>query len=586
MKPVIWLAVAALLITGCDRDEQEPEPAPETEAPPVPLILIPEEPPVEPVEPILTGPELLIPRERLDVYKPVRLTADLDHLSQAQLQKLGLLIQASDIMDELFWRQAYGRSEELLDVIDDPAVEHFARINYGPWDRLDGNRPFLAGFGEKPPGARFYPSDMSRDEFEEWDEPDKFNPYSFVRRDGHDNLELVPYAHMFAPELSEAARLLRGAADLAENSDFADYLRARARALVTDDYQDSDRQWLNVRGNDVELVIGAIENYEDGLFGSRTAYESFVLIKDREWSRRLDHYAELLPGLQEGLPIPEEYRSELPGTDSHLGVYDAIYYAGDANAGAKTIAINLPNDEAVQAEKGTRRLQIRNAMEAKFEHILLPIAGLLIDSAQKEHIHFDAFFNNIMFHEVAHGLGIHYTLDEEQTVRESLQDLHSALEEAKADILGLYMIRQLNEAGQLEGDLMDHYVTFMAGIFRSVRFGAASAHGQANMIAFNYFRQAEAFSRDEETGTYRVNEESFEEAVENLARDILMLQAQGDYDSATTFTTLFGTPGELLEADIQRINRSGIPVDIVFEQGPEVAGIDPLQPSPVITEGY
>ncbi|MGM0658268.1 MAG: dipeptidyl-peptidase 3 family protein [Pseudomonadota bacterium] len=519
------------------------------------------------------APDLLIDRERLSIYHPVELKPDLSGLSADQREMLGLLIDAGRIMDDLFWRQSYGDPEPLLASVQDADVRAFVELNYGPWDRLDGNRPFLAGYAEKPPGAQFYPEDMTRAEFEAWNNPDKRNPYSEVRRLESGGLLLVPYSAAYREPLTQAAKLLREAADLAESKAFAKYLRLRAEALMTGDYRPSDMAWLDVRDNDIELVIGPIESYEDRLFGIRTAFEAFVLRKDRDWSQRLARFAGLLPALQRGLPVPDAYKAEEPGTDADLNAYDAIYYAGDANAGAKTIAINLPNDEQVQLEKGTRRLQLKNTMRAKFDHILVPIADLLIDESQLEHITFDAFFANVMFHEVAHGLGIKFTVDGEQSVREALGEHQSAIEEGKADVLGLHMIGQLIDMDEWDGARRDHQVTFLAGIFRSVRFGASSAHGRANMVAFNYFLEQGAFERDEETGRYLIDFDAFGEAVNGLSTRILTLQGDGDYEATGAFLEQYGEMPDFLAEDLARAGEAGIPVDIRLIQGKDVAGL-------------
>ena len=289
--------------------------------------------------------------------------------------------------------------------------------------------------------------------------------------------------------------------------------------------------WLDMKDNPIDVVIGPIETYEDQLFGAKATHEGFVLIKDMAWSERLARFAALLPSLQESLPVPDEYKAETPGTDSDLNAYDAVYYAGDANAGAKTIAINLPNDEEVQLAKGTRRLQLKNAMQAKFDKIMVGIADELIDEDQQQYVVFDAFFGNTMFHEVAHGLGVKNTINGMGTVREALREHASPMEEGKADVVGLHMVTQLFERGELtEHSVEHHYVTFLAGIFRSVRFGAASAHGRANMVRFNYFREQGAFSRDEATGRYRVDFEAMQWAVSGLSNLILTLQGDGDYE--------------------------------------------------------
>ncbi len=514
-------------------------------------------------------------KPRPDIYAEFTLTANLEPLTQRQRDMIAILIEASEIMDQLFWRQAF-RDDYLswLDGIDDPVARRFAEINYGPWDRLDGDRPFVAGVGPKPPGANFYPEDMNAEEFDAAYLPGKRNQYSLVRRSSSGALTLVPYHVAYADELQQAASLLREAAALAENPRFATYLKLRASALISDEFQVSDLYWMDVKDNEIDLIIGPIETYEDQLFGYRTAYEAYVLIKDLDWSRRLSRFAAFLPDLQVGLPVPDAYKQERPGMDSDLNAYDVIYYAGHSNAGSKTIAINLPNDEDVQLQKGTRRLQLKNAMRAKFEKILDPIADVLVDSIQRDHVTFDAFFANTMFHEVAHGLGIKNTITGNGTVREALRDVASSMEEGKADVLGLYMITRLHESGELgDVDLRDYYVTFMAGIFRSVRFGASSAHGKANMVRFNFFADSGAFVRDSETGTYRVDFERMAIAMADLSRLLLTLQGDGDYDGAVELTNAKGVIGAQLARDLNRLTEAKIPVDIAFRQGISVLGI-------------
>lgn len=513
--------------------------------------------------------------ERLvDQYATVRLTTDMAQLSDRQKQMIPLLIQAGQIMDELFWYEAYGHRDSLLATIDDAAMEQYIDINYGPWDRLDNNRPFVPGVGPKPPGANFYPPDMTKEALEAADLPDAKGLYNFVRRNADGSLYTIPYREQFAEQVQAAAQLLRRAAELADNAALKRYLTLRADALLSDDYQPSDMAWMDMKDNQIDVVIGPIETYEDQLFGAKAAHECYVLIKDMEWSQRLAKYAAFLPELQQGLPVDPAYKSESPGTDSELNAYDVVYYAGDCNAGSKTIAINLPNDEEVQQAKGSRRLQLKNAMRAKFDQILEPIAEVLIVPEQREHVTFDAFFANTMFHEVAHGLGIKNVIKGQGTVREALQEHASALEEGKADILGLYMIKQLHDRGELEGELHDYYVTFMAGIFRSVRFGASSAHGKANMIRFNFFQEEEAFTYDPESGHYAVDFDKFEAAVTKLSQLILTLQGDGDYDGVGRLVADKGNISADLQRDLDRLAEQQIPVDIVFEQGVDVLGLE------------
>ena len=529
-----------------------------------------EAPPETTTEPLVTV------KPRPEVYADFTLTADLSDLNDDQIRMIKILIDASQIMDDLFWRQSYGEGyEEWLNAIGNVEARRFAEFNYGPWDRLDDEKPFIEGVGAKPLGARFYPADMSKDEFEQAYLPGKKGLYSLVRRNPAGELVLVPYHVAYREELSEVADLLRQAAKLAESSDFATYLKLRAAALISDEFQVSDRYWMDVKDNDIDVVIGPIETYEDRLFGYRAAYEAYVLIKDLEWSDRLSRFATFLPDLQAGLPVADEYKWETPGTDSDLNAYDVVYYAGHSNAGSKTIAINLPNDEEVQLDKGTRRLQLKNAMQAKFEKILEPIAAELIDEPQRKHVTFDAFFANTMFHEVAHGLGIKNTIDGRSTVREAMLDLASTMEEGKADILGLYMITELHRAGELgDVDLRDYYATFMTSVFRSIRFGASNAHGKANMVRFNYFLDEGAFVRDAATGTYRVDFGKMESAMTGLSRLLLTLQGDGDYDGAAELTNNKGEISRELQNDLDRLTDAEIPVDISFQQGIAALGIE------------
>ena len=514
---------------------------------------------------------------RLAQYTTVRLTSDLSALSERERRMIRILIDAGREMDAIFWAQAYGARDSLLASIDDPTLERYVDINYGPWDRLAGNEPFVPGVGPKPPGANFYPADMTREQFEAAasEAPDGGEAlrslYTLVRRDSAGRLIAIPYREAFREHNERAAGKLREATALADDPGLRRYLELRATALVTDEYQPSDLAWMDMKDNTIEVVIGPIETYEDQLFGAKAANETFVLIKDREWSDRLARYATVLPQLQRGLPVPDAYKRETPGTDSDLGAYDAVYYAGDANAGSKTIAINLPNDEEVQLRKGTRRLQLKNAMRAKFDEILVPLAGELVAEEQQRHITFDAFFGNVMFHEVAHGLGIKSTLNDRGTVREALREQASALEEGKADVLGLYMVTALHARNELgDAPLMDNYVTFMASIFRSIRFGASSAHGRANAAAFNYMHERGAFARDSATGRWRVDEAAMRDAMNALSEQILRFQGDGDHAGVVRFAERYGTIGPVLQGDLDRLRDAGIPVDIVFEQGMDV----------------
>lgn len=511
--------------------------------------------------------------KRLDIYETVKLTTNLNVLSANERKILPLLIQAAQIMDELFWKQAYPQRDSLMAALKDEKTKEFVRINYGPWDRLNGDKPFIAGIGNKPEGASFYPAGMTKADLDKSALKDKFNAYSVIQKDSAGKLVSVPYHVLFASELQRASSLLKQAALMTEDSGFKKYLNLRADALINDNFNASDYAWLDMKTNILDIIIGPIENYEDKMYNARTSYEAYVLVKDKVWSKRLAKYVSMLPELQKGLPVAEKYKKEKPGTDSELNAYDVVYYAGDCNAGSKTIAVNLPNDEVIQQKKGTRRSQLKNAMKAKFDKILVPIAAELIDKDQQQYINFDAFFANVMFHEVAHGLGIKNTVTGKGFVKDALKEQSGWLEEGKADILGLYMVTGLLKKGELTGDIKTYYTTFMAGLLRSVRFGASSAHGKANMQCFNFFKEKGAFIRTA-NGTYKVDFAKFQTAMNDLSNVILTLQGNGDKAAVEKVQKTYAVINPELQADLDRLSKKGIPVDVIFEQGVDVLGVN------------
>ncbi len=514
-------------------------------------------------------------QKKVDEFVEVELKADISHLSENQKKMVSHLFDAASIMDDIFWKQAFGEKEELMNKIENESLKAFVKINYGPWERLKENKPFVKGYGEKPAGANFYPEDMTKEEFEKFEAEDKTSLYTLIRRDEEGNLMTIPYHEAYEEKTQKAADLLKKAAELADNKTFEKYLNLRAEALLNDKYLDSDMAWMDVKNNDIDFVVGPIENYEDNLYGYKAAHEAFILVKDHEWTKKLTKFSALLPELQKSLPVEDKYKQEKPGSDSDLGVYEAVFYAGDCNAGSKTIAINLPNDERVHVEKGSRKLQLKNAMRYKFEKILVPISDVLIDESQRKYIKFDAFFENTMFHEVAHGLGIKETINGKGTVRKALKEYYSPVEESKADILGLFLVKQLADMDELEDkEIKDNYVTFMASIFRSIRFGAASSHGKANMMRFNYFKEMGAFTRDSETGTYKVDFEKMTEAMNTLGNKILTMQGDGNYDAAKKMVDEKSVIEDQLQKDLDRLTKEGIPRDIRFKQGKDVLGIE------------
>lgn len=515
-----------------------------------------------------------IMKDKVNEYAIVKLSTDISFLSESEKTILPLLFDAAKILDDLFWLQNCPDKDKILAGIKNEDVKRFFEINYGPWDHLDGNNPFIEGVSPKVKGCNFYPAGMTDDEFKAWNDPTKTSWYTIITRDENNLLKSVPYHEYYSPKIQEAAGLLRKAAELSDNAELKKYLELRAQALETGNYFESDMAWMDMKSPNIDFIAGPIESYNDDLYGYKTSFESFILIKDLEWSKKLERFTQLLPEMQKSLPVDAKYKKDVPGKDSDIGVYYALYYAGDCNAGSKTIAINLPNDKSVNDRKGTRKLQLKNAIQAKFDKILVPIAEILISEEQRKHITFNAFFEHTMFHEISHGLGVSKTINGKGLVTDAIKDMHTSLEEGKADICGLFLVTKLNEMGEIKGeDLMDNYVTFMAGLFRSSRFGAASAHGKANMVAFNYFQEKQAFVRDSKTGTYKVDFEKMKTAVNDLANMIIVIQGNGDYDAAKKLMDEKGAMTPVLKQDIARIAKANIPKDIVFEQGKSVMGL-------------
>ena len=581
-------------------------------------------------------------QERLNSYKKVRLTTDTNKLSEAEKKCLFHLIKAAEQADLIFWQQAYMEKDQALKKVKDSVLKAFIEINYGPWDRLNNNKAFVDGVGEKPKGANFYPEGFDGKNIGEGEATRILNPYTVVTRvfeisEGNpppmpDNqnpnsgqmpkmvemfplnsesgsntfVEIENYAQYYQSNLMELQKQMDNAANAIELEDpkLAEYLRMRGQSLLGDQLIESDIAWLQLDAH-LDIIIGPIENYEDKLTGQKTAYEAYVLVRDKEWGEKLKQYLVWLPKLQAELPVDKEYKPSLgptePETDeegniieepdmpldipgfpplikpkepqSQLAVFDAVYYAGDCNAGSKTIAVNLPNDEVIQQYWGTRRSQLKNTMKAKFDEIVIPISKEIIHKSQRKNIHFDAFFNNVMFHEVAHGLGVkNLVQDPSKTVREALGPDYSAIEECKADVLGLYMVTSLQEAGVLKGDIEDFYITFVASVYRSVRFGASSAHGRANMITFNTLMNSGCLERTKKGLLVKVPE--MKKAISALAGELLKLQGDGDVAGVSKMLTERGGIDAQLQEELNAIQKNNIPVDIVFDQGTSVLGLD------------
>lgn len=511
--------------------------------------------------------------ERLAQYAPVEISADMSFLPENEKQALIKLIEASKYMDEIFLRQVWQKNPEYrealagrTDELGQKAYAYF-EINFGPWDRLADDEPFI-GDMQKPKGAGYYPPDMTREAFEAYVEahPEQKEAltglYTLVRRDG-DALVTIPYSEAFKQWLEPAAQLMREAAELTENASLRTFLLSRADAFFTDDYYQSDKDWMDL-DSPVEITIGPYEVYEDKLFGYKAAFESFVTITDPRESEKLARYKAELPAMERNLPIPDAMKNLDRGSESPIRVVDEVYTAGDTKAGVQTIAFNLPNDERVREEKGSKKVLLRNVIAAKYEKILTEIAHRLIDEEQIAYLSADAFTNEVLFHELAHGLGRgKITVDGRETeVRRELKDLYSPLEEAKADIMGVYNIYFMIDKGVLPEDLHKEIaVTYLAGLFRGIRFGIDEAHGKGNALQFNYMLDKGAIAYDETTERFRINFDAFENWTRELVQDICILQANGDYEGTQALFEQYVHMPQILTASLQKL--SDIPVDIV-----------------------
>jgi hypothetical protein len=508
---------------------------------------------------------------RLAKFAPTPIEADLSTLSDSQRQVLDKLIEASRLMGETFQRQAWAANPELRRHLMGASDKHsqatlaYFDIHVGPWDRLD-DEPFVGDLA-RPEGAGYYPADLSKAEFEGWLEQNPADEEAFkslnsvIIREGS-GLKAVPYSEAYRSWLEPAAARLQEAAALTENASLRNFLEGRADAFLSDDYYESDVAWMDLDSR-IEITIGPYETYEDRLFGYKAAFESFLTLQDEEASAKLAFYKNELPAMERNLPIPDEYKNLNRGTESPIRVVDVVYTAGDARAGVQTIAYNLPNDEGIRETKGSKKVLLRNVMDAKFRSILQPISEAVIAEDQLADVTADAFFNETLFHELSHGLGPgKIKVDGRDTeVRLELKELNSPLEEAKADVMGAWNILYMIDKGAFPGSFKsDLFVTYLAGMFRSVRFGIEEAHGKGVALQYNFLKERGAILQDQATGRFSVDLVKFEAALEELVREICLVQAHGDYQGAAEMLETYARVPPEWQAGLDRIN--DIPVDI------------------------
>ncbi len=511
-------------------------------------------------------------------FAPTRLEFSSKGLTGEQVEAVELLVQAALVLDEIFWAQASPVGPELMARLRQPknAMEKqlakYMKINYGPYSRLDDFSPFIKGVPEKPEGANYYPTDMSKEEFETHikthpeDRVAFLSNFTVIVRDEKGKLKALPYALHYKSQLDRAAGFMRQAAEKVGNESLAKYLRSRADAFGSNDYFASDVDWMDVVDSPLEVTIGPYEVYEDRLFAYKAAFESFITLRDPEESAKLAKVAGFLDELEKALPIPEEYKNFERGKSSPIMVVDLIHSAGDTRAGVQTLAFNLPNDERVREQKGCKKVLFKNVSHAKFDQILKPIAEKILAADQLDRLDFDAYFNHTLMHEMSHGLGPGFIKvgKERKPVSQLLKDRYVAIEEAKADTLGMFTTLYLVKKGVLPKDLdRTCLVTFLAGIFRSVRFGVHEAHGQANLIIFNYLLDGGAYTYDKQSQRFAVDLAKAPEVIGKLAHDLLMVQAEGSYEGAGKLIERYGKPKpEMLD---RLTSLSSIPVDIFPE---------------------
>ena len=489
---------------------------------------------------------------------------DLSDITDNGKEVLNLYRFAADEADAIYWEQYYG-DKALMESLENPSDRECALLNYGPWNLIDGT-PFIAGYGPKPAGANFYPQDMTDEEFAALDDPDKESPYTLIRRSEDGSLKVVWYHDAFASHIEKIANYLTAAADITIKPSVRNYLLKKVEGLKTDDYYESDLAWLDMDDSKMDLVLGPNETIDDGLYGRKASYGAYVLLKNLARTEELSSFCARLPEFQEMLPGEAEYRQFVPGTESNIFSCNAIYYAGYTNAGFKVIAINFPYDERVQEEKGSRTILFDNIIREKFNWTVFPVGNVLLESDQRSHMDASAFYWNIVFREVAKGLGVKETVNGKGTVADALGDEALTWEKMKSNVLGTYLCKQLVKSHQISALILpeDVLVTFVANTIRSCRFGNTEATGRANIMIYNYLLENGAITRME-SGKYHIDVDKVDEALTTLGALILKTQATGDYAAARDFSEKHSAIGATLKADITALELESVPVDIRFK---------------------
>ncbi|MEE3476166.1 MAG: hypothetical protein VZR01_02020 [Candidatus Cryptobacteroides sp.] len=501
----------------------------------------------------------------VDNYAVVTIPApDLTGITDNGKEVLKLYRMAADEVDNIYWQQNYGEKDAFLDSLESPSQRLYAEINYGPWDRIDG-KSFVNGYGDKPAGARFYPSDMTAEEFDSWDDPAKNSPYTLARRAADGSLETVWYHDAYAGSISKIEEYLQRAADVTIKESVRNYLLKKIEGLKTDDYYESDKAWLEMNDSKMDLVIGPIEPVDDALYGTKASYGAYVLLKNLHRTEELSALAARMPELQEMLPGDPANRQFVPGAESDIFSCNVLYCSGYTNAGFKVIGINFPYDARVQEELGTRSIIFDNIIREKFNRTVYPVGQSLLEESYQPHVDASAFYWLIVFREIAKGLGVKETVNGRGTVAEALGNEALAIEKAKSNVLGTWLCAQEAEAYHISALFQkeDVLTTFVTNTIRSVRFGAADPTGIANIIVYNYLLETKAITWNA-TGRYSIDFDKTWQALEDLGAEILRIQAHGDIDAANSYIARYGVAGLESLSDKRVLERAGVPVDIRF----------------------
>ncbi len=501
----------------------------------------------------------------VDNYAVVTIPApDLTGITDNGKEVLKLYRMAADEVDNIYWQQNYGEKDAFLDSLESPSQRLYAEINYGPWDRIDG-KSFVNGYGDKPAGARFYPSNMTAEEFDSWDDPAKNSPYTLARRTADGSLETVWYHDAYAGSISKIEEYLQRAADVTIKESVRNYLLKKIEGLKTDDYYESDKAWLEMNDSKMDLVIGPIEPVDDALYGTKASYGAYVLLKNLHRTEELSALAARMPELQEMLPGDPANRQFVPGAESDIFSCNVLYCSGYTNAGFKVIGINFPYDARVQEELGTRSIIFDNIIREKFNRTVYPVGQSLLEESYQPHVDASAFYWLIVFREIAKGLGVKETVNGRGTVAEALGNEALAIEKAKSNVLGTWLCAQEAEAYHISALFQkeDVLTTFVTNTIRSVRFGAADPTGIANIIVYNYLLETKAITWNA-TGRYSIDFDKTWQALEDLGAEILRIQAHGDIDAANSYIARYGVAGLESLSDKRVLERAGVPVDIRF----------------------